>query len=335
MQILGGEIVRSEITKNARGGSELMAERLVAALPADLLKDFQIILSRGTELDPTKLRIMWFHDLAQDFQAKEILKNDGHRNFHKLVFVSYWQRQQFIDLYKLPYHKTAVIQNAIAPIDGERTTSDKIRFIYHTTPHRGLRILVPVFERLCELHDNLHLDVYSSFKVYGWENRDEEFKDLFDHIKNHDKITYHGAVPNEQIREALLSADIYAYPNIWMETSALSVIEAMSAGVICIHPDLAALPETAGHWNQMYPFHEDTDTHAETFGLLTHNAIETLNSDRRESLLHRVAMARNYTNVFYDMEVRARHWQGLLESLLNEPRDFPKEEAAYFNYSVR
>ena len=34
-------------------------------------------------------------------------------------------------------------------------------------------------------YNNIELDVYSSFKIYGWEERDEQYKEVFDFCKQH------------------------------------------------------------------------------------------------------------------------------------------------------
>ena len=83
----------------------------------------------------------------------------------------------------IPYFKSIVLNNAIDPIEPLEKPDDKIRLIYHPTPHRGLELLVPVFEALCNEHNDIELDVYSSFKIYGWEQRDDQYKQLFDRCK--------------------------------------------------------------------------------------------------------------------------------------------------------
>ena len=95
------------------------------------------------------------------------------------------------------------------------------------------------------MYDNVHLDVFSSFNAYGWAERDEPYQELFDKIEAHPQMTYHGFKPNNIVRNALQKAHIFAYPSIWMETSCIALMEAMSAGLMCVHPNLAALPETA------------------------------------------------------------------------------------------
>lgn len=260
----------NEISEKARGGTELMCDRL-RQLPADLLDKFQIIPSRVRELDPTRVRILWCHDIAWDPASKH-LANGGWKKFHKIVFVSHWQKNEYQNVYGIPASHCLVILNAIENVidlsDDPRNFSkpDPIKVIYHTTPHRGLRILYKAFDEICSEHGyKIHLDVYSSFRIYGWDQRDEEFKELFEKIKSHPNMTYHGFQPNTIVREALLKSHIFAYPSIWPETSCIALIEAMASGLLCVHPDLAALPETAANLTYMYSWHENEQEHAQIF----------------------------------------------------------------------
>ena len=215
----------------------------------------------------------------------------------------------------VPYHRSSVLENAIEPIEYKvkpSRTDGIIRIIYHTTPHRGLELLVPVFEKLCEKHDNIQLDVYSSFKIYGWGERDAQYEALFERCKNHPKINYHGSVPNAEIRAALQDADIFAYPNIWVESSCISLIEAMSAGVICIHPNYGALYDTSGALTRMYGWHEDVNEHAGSHLAILDETIEDVKAGRH---IDEANYVKAYTDLRFNWKRRAYQWQALLESL--------------------
>lgn len=317
---------------NANGGTELMKRGLAQRVDPELLKEFQIFVSRvEEEPDETKLRIYWLHDLPGD-PASEHLKDGGWKKFHKLVFASNWQMQAYINYYQIPWSKCVVLQNAIEPIPAHEKPNDgTIRLAYWSTPHRGLNLLVPVFEKLCEKYDNIELDVYSSFKLYGWEQRDEQYQDLFDQCKAHPKINYHGTVSNEELRKNLEKTHIFAYPSTWPETSCITLMEAMSAGLLCVHSNYAALPETAANWTMMYQYHEDLQQHAGLFYQVLNGAIESLNLDNVQQRIH---SQQSYANVFYNWTIRKIQWEALMQSLLNEDRSLPKEESTFFNYKV-
>ncbi len=58
-----GDVV--EQSKNAKGGSELVYQRVKERVPEDLWDYFQIILSRVREYED-KPKILWFQDTSQD-----------------------------------------------------------------------------------------------------------------------------------------------------------------------------------------------------------------------------------------------------------------------------
>ena len=224
------------------------------------------------------------------------------------------------------------MQNAIDPIeDHEKPNDGTIRLAYWSTPHRGLNILVPVFDRLCEKYDNIELDVYSSFKLYGWEQRDKEFEPLFEQCRNHPKINYHGTVPNETLRENLKNTHILAYPSTWPETSCITLMEAMSAGLMCVHPNFAGLYETAANWTHMYQWHEDPSQHASVFYGVLDSSIQSFWDEGVQS---RLSSQSSYANVYYNWNIRAMQWESLLTTLLDMPRALPKPEGQFFQYKT-
>ena len=139
------DIERNEMNVNAMGGTEMMQKALHEQLPEDIRDKFQIIPSRVRSLDPDKIPVLWLHDLAEDPES-EHLRNPSNRNkFKKLVFVSHWQFATYHKMLGIPYSESIVLKNAIVPIPNHTKPKDgPIRLIYHTTPHRGLDVLVAV-----------------------------------------------------------------------------------------------------------------------------------------------------------------------------------------------
>lgn len=305
------------------GGTELLKFELVRRMKEvdpDLLDNFQIFVSRVHEpINKDKIVLYWLHDLAEDPAAAEELKNGRWKRFDLLIFVSNWQMQQYIALHKLPWEKCVVIENCINPI--EPVTKDytgKINLIYTPTPHRGLEILVPVFEELQKKYpDKLKLDVFSSFELYGWKERDEMYKGLFERCQNNPDIVYHGSQPNDVVREALKQAHIFAYPSIWPETSCLCLIEAMSAQLVCVHPNYAALPDTSGGLTSTYQWREDRNDHADTFYTVLDNAINFISDPNNLVMLQPTTMfTKMYADTRFAWSQRERQWASLLTSLV-------------------
>jgi UDP-glucose:(glucosyl)LPS alpha-1,2-glucosyltransferase len=328
--VLNMVFAKDNLSTNAMGGTELMKNQLQKYIDARLFDEFQIFNSRvQEELDETKLRIYWIHDLPGD-PAVEHLANGGWNNFHKIVFVSNWQMQAFISRYQIPWNRCIVLHNAINPIEShEKPTDGPVRLAYWSTPHRGLSILAPVFDKLSEKYD-VELDVYSSFKIYGWAERDKEFEELFDFCKKHPKINYYGSIPNATLRGQLKNTHILAYPNIWPETSCITLMEAMSAGILAVHPNFAALSETAANWTYMYQWTDNMNEHAGLFYNVLESAVQNINDPNLK--LHLQAQ-KSYADGFYNWQSRAHQWKSLLTSLLNEPRELEKPNQ-FFQYKV-
>jgi UDP-glucose:(glucosyl)LPS alpha-1,2-glucosyltransferase len=76
----------------------------------------------------------------------------------------------------------------------------------------------------------IELDVYSSTQIYGdafKEHNDSMYQGLYDQAKQLSNVNYIGYASNQDIINKLHTYHIFAYPNIWEETSCMSAIEAL------------------------------------------------------------------------------------------------------------
>ena len=312
-----------ELAEKSNGGTEQMLRRLKNTLDPELLEEFQIICSRVRYVDPNKKSILWLHDLPGDPESEHLRDPQSRARFDNIVCVSDWQMQQYNTVLGLPYSECNVIKNAIESIDiKEKKFDGKVKIIYHTTPHRGLELLIPVFESLYkEFEGKIELDVFSSYEVYGWNEKDESFKELFEKCKNMPGVNYHGYRPREVVIEALKESHIFAFPSIWPETSCLSAIEAMSAMNAVICPNLAALPETTNPFSYTYQFTENRQDHANRFGSLLYQIIKDfLDDKKRESLMASAKSQKKFIDGLYSWEERKYQWESLLKSLSSKKK---------------
>lgn len=332
----------NEISSKSNGGTELLCRELEKRLAPELLDKFQIIPSRVLNpLDPERIRILWAHDLADDPSSNH-LANGGWRRFNRIVFVSNWQAQAYIAKYSIPWSKCMVMPNAIVPIAEHEKPEDKIRLIYTSTPQRGLNILASVFDELCKTHNDIELEVFSSFNIYGWPENDKNFEGLFEHLKGNDRVQYHGAVPNDEVRETLKRSHVLAYPSTWAETSCLCLMEAMSAGLVCVHPNYGALYETGARWTLQYQWQETLEGHA---GVLLNVLNETINGIRESrkpsassvvtGLKGQLIGQKRYADFFYGWDIREREWESFLRGIEGEakiPTEPPQSSPEQFVY---
>ena len=320
----------TEMQQKSNGGTEQVCRALESRLPADLLEHFQIIPTRIGKLDKDKIRIYFIHDLPGDPETLHMKVDANRERFHKIVFCGQWQYNQYLLHYNLkPNEKMAVIDTPIIPFDEIEKDDEKIRLVYTSTPQRGLEILVPVFEKLCEKHDNLELHVFSSFEIYGWKDSDKPFQALFDKCKNHPNIVYHGFQPNEVVREYVAKAHIFAYPSIWQECNSRALIEAMSACCVAVHPNYAGLSDTSGSLTQMYQYCADHNVHANIFYNVLDNAIKTWkNEEFRDKLIGYLKFTKAYADTRFDINKITNNWEAMLRSLLMQ---YPTPESRHFN----
>lgn len=309
----------NEVSKKSQGGTELMKRGLAERLPEGLADDFQIICSRVRDIEDDKIKVYWLHDLPNDPETNHLKDPNSRNRFHKMVFCGQWQYQQYQNFLGVPYNpKVAVIETAIDPIEYVEKSKDEIRLIYTSTPQRGLALLVPVFEKLCEKYDNIVLDVYSSYKIYGWDDADQQFEELYERCRNHPKINYHGFASNDEVRSALQKAHIFAYPSIWQECNSRSLIEAMSAGLLCVHPNRAGLSDTSGGLTFMYQGSDDHNEHANIFYGQVDNAIQVIQQDNVQDYLKFV---KTYADTRFNWTKITQQWTELLTGLKNQYPD--------------
>ena len=301
-----------EASKEAKGGSELVYARVKERVPEDVWNYFQVILSRVRTLED-KPKILWFQDTSQDPEVKFLKKKEERDKFERFVFPSDWSLEKYhLDL-GFEYEKSVVLKNAIEPIPTHTKPKEgPTRLAYISTPHRGLDVLIAAFR--AAKFENVELDVYSSFKIYGWEGKDDDWKPLYDACRETPNVNYHGSVSNEEIRTALQQTHILAYPCTYKETGCISAIEAMSAGCVVVCPNLAVLPETCANFAWMYGYCEDKSDHARKFAYVLKDAIDNFWEPPVQAGL---AFQKQYFDMHYDIDTTAKQWTLMLETIKN------------------
>ena len=312
-------IVYDAMNLTANGGTELMMRGLESRLPPNAFDG--IVLSRSLEKlaeAPTGVkRIFWAHEVPATPQSDMVeyqhLAQQRWQHFDAMVCVSNWQMLEYARSFNFrwpDWQRTRVMLNAIDPIPAHEKPKDKIRLVYTSSPQRGLKILYDVFRDLADEHEDIELEVFSSFKLYKnpLEN-DRTFHELFEALEADPRVIYRGIATNAEVREALTRCHIFAYPCIWGETSCLSLIEAMSAGLLCVHPNNAALFETACGITNMY--HYPPEHHKEVFYRELDNAIWQW---KRGNVEHLGAQKAHADRV-YSWEHRVPQWERLLSDI--------------------
>lgn len=151
--------------------------------------------------------------------------------------------------YKVP--KIAIIGNGL---DTERfkKPNERVphRFIWCSSPDRGLEELLNLWSSLREKLPDAQLKIY-----YGWEYFDttlwipeqRAFKQRILKLLKQDGVEWCGRIGQVQLAQELMKSDAMIYPpHQFRETYGIAFLEAQAAGVICFYRKNGALGETIG-----------------------------------------------------------------------------------------
>ena len=303
------------------GATELQMEMLERHVAKEILDEVQICTSipGKVPIDSNKLNLLWQKNSWDQPNLQEFFRNkERHKEYDWYVFNSHWNYEKFRYFFDIPTDRSIVIKNGIEefPIRKIYKKGEPIKLVHHCTPWRGLNVLLRAMQEIKD--PNITLDVYSSSQIYGSEfseNHDEEFLPLYEQAKNLPNVNYIGYKPNEFIKEMMPNYDMFVYPCIFEETSCVSALEALSAGVHVITNNFGALYETCAEW----PVYVNYSTNYEQMAIDTACAINTAaNYLHEESVQEHLNEQQKYFKKFYNWEKKGQEWTSFLKGALND-----------------
>ena len=302
------------------GGTELQYALLHKYVDKKLLNNFQITTSvpEKIPLAKDKINILWEQNSYDQPNIQPWMKDSSnHSKYDWYVFNSHWCAEKYRMFFKLPADKCTVIKNAIEHFPERKVykKGDPIKLIFHPTPWRGLNVMLGAMQLI--KNKNVTLDVYSSTEVYGTSFKkanDKIYQPLYKQAKKLPNVNYIGYKPNEQIVKNITQYQIFAYPNIWEETSCISAIEAMAAGLHMITTNYGALYETCSEWPVYVQYSDNYKRLAEAFAY----AIDSLTSFlHEEGCQNHLQSQANFYKKFYNWQGRKEDWTNFLTGALN------------------
>jgi len=306
--------------QSPKGGTELQLDFLHQYVDKNLLDQVQICTSipGKVPLDPTKLNILWQkNSYDQPNIHPWFMDKSNHRKYDWYVFNSHWNYEKFRMMFGIPTEKCIVIKNGVEKIQQSKPyeKGQPIKIIHQNTPWRGLSVLLGAMQLV--KNPLITLDVYSSCEVYGkdfMEKNDHNYKALYEQAESLPNVNYIGYKPNEYIRENIKNYNMYVYPSIFEETSCISLLEAMSAGLYSIVTDYGALFETGAEFPMYIPYDNNYRALAEKFAYGIAAAAETLHEPQIQNHLTTQA---NYAQIYYSWPKQASAWTTFLKGALN------------------
>ena len=303
-----------------KGGTELQLSFLNKYVDKSLLDKVQICTSipGKVPLNPNKVNILWQKNSYDQPNLYPWFKNKAnHHKYDWYVFNSHWNHEKFRMMFGLPTEKCIVIKNGVDKIEQSKPyqKGQPIKIIHQNTPWRGLSILLGAMQLV--KNPLITLDVYSSCEVYGkdfMDKNDKDYEALYDQAKSLPNVNYIGYKPNEYIRENIKNYNMYVYPSIFEETSCISLLEAMSAGLYSIVTNYGALFETGAEFPMYIHYDNNYKALAEKFAYGIDAASATLHEKVIQDLLTTQA---SYTQFYYSWNKQAASWTNFLKGAIN------------------
>jgi len=299
--------------KDSFGGSESQLRLLLKHLPDESFKEINLILNNANYdlIEKDKINVLWMHHFVNQKEAKNLASKDFTNKLDWIVYNSNWNLDQHIKYFKVPQNKSVVIRNAIEKISFVEKPTDKINLIYHTTPWRGLKILLEVFKNLNL--ENVELNVYSSTIIYGKKfdsTLGKTFEGLFEECKKTRNVNYFGFFKNEKIIEELKKMHIFAHPSTWPETSCIAAIESMAAGCEVVTTDLGALNETCSPFGKIINFEKNPEDLEKKYSEALIDSIKNFWSVENQKKLK---LQRETINATYSWDKRSVEWKNFFD----------------------
>ena len=305
---------------NPKGGTELQLDFLTRFVDKKILDQVQICTSipGKVPIDPNKVNILWQKNSYDQPNLYPWFKNKAnHKIYDWYVFNSHWNHEKFRMMFGLPTEKCVVIKNGINNIkkSSPYQKDQPIKIIHQNTPWRGLAVLLGAMQLV--KNPLITLDVYSSCEVYGkdfMDKNDHNYTALYEQAKELKNVNYIGYKPNDYICENIHKYNMYVYPSIFEETSCISLLESMAAGLYCITTNYGALFETGAEFPMYIPYDSDYRILSEKFAYGIEAAAQTLH---QEAIHTHLETQSKYVNTYYNWNKQGVAWTRFLQGAIN------------------
>lgn len=191
----------------------------------------------------SKLKILWSQDICNESRLINLQKNKYAIESIDLILAnsqfSYDNLKNGFPNSNIQILKNGYNQNLINECEKEDIA------IYCSTPFRGLSYLLELWPEIykgCQKYNiNPKLEIYGGMDLYNQSN--EYFKNLYNDLSKMINTTVFGSISQEELYKKMCKSKVMLYPNTWLETSCMVILEAISCGVWIITSDYGALNE--------------------------------------------------------------------------------------------
>lgn len=222
-----------------------------------------------TNINPNIQLWNWIHhDISVKFITPEVINYP----FDKYIFVSNWQKNRYIQQFKLQHKKCVTLPNGISPfirLDQLKNLPKEKTLVYFSTPYRGLVVAYQLFQVIKKYIPDIKFKVFSCFSREIIKTKteylpiknsndicdtysDRYYKNVYELLIQDPNIEFYGSVPQSVLFNHVKTAMVFFYPNTYPETCCTSVLEAMAHRCNVISSELGAIPETSNGFANLY-----------------------------------------------------------------------------------
>lgn len=244
-----------------------------------------------------------------------------------IVFVSLWQRADFLRRYDIDPAKCHVIRNACNPFvcDPEAGPADffpadffeekrrRLEVAYVSAPDRGLLTLLDLWPRIADGFPDARLAVYSGQTIYGIDHPRDRYNLLLASL-DRPGVEYRGALNHAALAGHLRRTAIVAYPTAFEETSGIAILEALASGCQVVGSDRGALPESAAGFARIVPHGDGGEAFGAEFVARCREVLQEWR-DGSPQLQERLRLQSSSFRTSHRWEVRALEWESTIAFL--------------------
>lgn len=198
-----------------------------------------------------KVALIWLHDLALIRQVPQFRADSF--MYDGIVAVSDWHKRQIVDTWQVSPDGIHVVRNGVDRslynvADGGaqiEPPKDGLNLFYQSRYERGIDYLIApgaIMDQLAKLRPEAHL------YVCGYENEPDHMRMYYDNVRQRmaqmPNVTVLGYMGKAQLAAEQQRMHAMVYPGVFEETSCISAMEAIAAGLPFVGNAVGALPET-------------------------------------------------------------------------------------------
>lgn len=183
--------------------------------------------------------VWWLHDIVQ----LTYLKDDAFMQVDKIIALSEYCKQTYLDFYSIDVNKFSVIPNGVDKKIYYPATAPRNRNLVITASAliKGFLPIPTVYENMKRHSVDLDFRIYSSQKLHGKENNKEQ-QSFLDNMDRQGAHVYH-PVSQEVLAHLLRQARCLLMPNSYPEICSNLLLQAQACGCSVVTSDIGSAPE--------------------------------------------------------------------------------------------